>query len=98
MLKAPHFHHHHLGVVGAMRHGTHPLKGGEEMHCKFTCGLIVAGGPELLLKPADGLSEERRGLFRQSTALLVQLASQAANWTSSTRNLLPVRVDAPHES
>src|SRR5258707_3882946 len=36
ILKAPHFHHHHLSVVGAMRHGSHPLKGGEEMHCKFT--------------------------------------------------------------
>src|SRR5260370_12007817 len=98
ILKAPHFHHHDLGVVGAMRHGSHPLKGGEEMHCKFTCVLIVAGGPELLLKPADGLSEERRRLLRQSTALLVQLGAQAANWTSSASKLLPVRVDAIHES
>src|SRR5712671_6463619 len=98
ILKAPHFHHHDLGVVGAMRHGSHPLKGGEEMHCKFTRVLIVTGGPELLLKPADGLSEERRRLLRQSTALLVQLGAQAANWTSSPRKLLPVRVDATHES
>src|SRR5712664_3277362 len=36
ILKAPHSLHHHLGVVGAMRHGSHPLKGGEEMHRKFT--------------------------------------------------------------
>src|SRR5258708_26645821 len=87
-------HHHHLAVIRAMRHGSHPLKGGEEMHCKFTRVLIVAGGPELLLKPADGLSEEPRGLLRQSTALLVQLGAQAAKLTSSARKLLPVRVDA----
>src|SRR6266436_2615395 len=98
ILKAPHFHHHHLGVVGTMRHRSHTLKGGEEMHCKFTCVLIVAGGPELLFKPADGLNEEPRGLLRQSTALLVQLGAQAAKLTSSARKLLPVRVDATHDS
>src|ERR1700693_694181 len=38
----------------------------------------MANGPELLLKPADGLNEERRGLLRQSTALLVQLRAQPA--------------------
>src|SRR5260370_8592594 len=98
ILKALHFHHHHLGVVGAMRHGSHPLKGGEEMHCKFTCVLIVAGGPELLLKPADGLSEERRGFLRESAALPVQLRAQPAKRASSARQLLPVRVDPTHES
>jgi len=58
----------------------------------------MANGPELLLKPTHGLIEERRGFLRESAALLVQLGAQAANWTSSARKLLPVRVDATHES
>src|SRR5258708_38001885 len=35
ILKAPHFHHHQIGFIRAVRHGSHPLKGGEEMYCKF---------------------------------------------------------------
>src|SRR5437879_7055682 len=35
ILKAPHFHQHQIGFVCAVRHGSHPLKGGEEMYCKF---------------------------------------------------------------
>src|SRR6267143_1522724 len=98
ILKAPHFHQHQIGFIRAMRHGSHPLPGGEEMHCKFMRVLIVAGGPELLLKPADGLSEERRGFLRQSAALPVQLRAQPAKRASPARQLLPVRLDAIHES
>src|SRR6266851_6179137 len=36
ILKAPHFHQHQIGFIRAVRHGSHPLKGGEEMYCKFT--------------------------------------------------------------
>src|SRR5882762_1756402 len=36
ILKAPHFHQHQIGFVRAVGHGSHPLKGGEEMYCKFT--------------------------------------------------------------
>src|SRR5258708_34149749 len=35
ILKAPHFHQHQIGFIRAVRHGSHPLKGGEEMYCKF---------------------------------------------------------------
>src|SRR5579864_788256 len=58
----------------------------------------MANGPELLLKPTHGLIEERRGLLRESAALLVQLRTQRANRASSARKLLPVRLDATHES
>src|SRR6202047_1383331 len=58
----------------------------------------MANGPELLLKPTHGLIEERRGFLRESAALLVQLRTQPANRTSSARKLLPVRLDATHES
>src|SRR4030088_3599836 len=55
-------------------------------------------GPELLLKPTHGLSEERRGFLRESAALLVQLRAQPAKRASSARQLLPVAVNALHES
>src|SRR6266404_961684 len=58
----------------------------------------MANGPELLLKPTHGLSEERRGLLRESAALLVQLRAQPAKRASSARQLLPVAVNALHES
>src|SRR6267378_3735273 len=58
----------------------------------------MADGPELLLKPTHGLSEERRGLLRESAALLVQLRAQPAKRASSARQLLPVAVNALHES
>src|SRR6202162_843459 len=58
----------------------------------------MANGPELLLKPTHGLIEERRGSLRESAALLVQLRAQSAKSASSARKLLPVRLDAPHES
>src|SRR5260370_33808048 len=60
--------------------------------------LFMADGPELLLKPTHGLSEERRGLLRESAALLVQLRAQPAKRASSARQLLPVAVNALHES
>src|SRR6266853_3934676 len=58
----------------------------------------MANGPELLLKPTHGLIEERRGSLRESAALLVQLRAQSAKSASSARKLLPVRLDATHES
>src|ERR1700726_4764473 len=58
----------------------------------------MANGPELLLKPTHGLIEERRGFLRESAALLVQPRTQPANRASSARKLLPVRLDATHES
>src|ERR1700680_971608 len=58
----------------------------------------MANGPELLLKPTHGLSEERRGFLRESAALLVQLRAQAAKRASSARQPLPVAVNALHES
>src|ERR1700674_161395 len=58
----------------------------------------MANGPELLLKPTHGLIEERRGFLRESSALLVQLRAQPAKRASSARKLLPVRLDATHES
>src|ERR1700692_143251 len=58
----------------------------------------MADGPELLLKPTHGLSEERRGFLRESAALPVQLGTQAAQRTSPTRKPLPVPVNAFHKS
>src|SRR5580658_9132823 len=58
----------------------------------------MANGPELLLKPTHGLSEERRGFLRESAALLVQLRAQPAKRASSARQLLPVAVNSLHES
>src|SRR5580658_7438334 len=58
----------------------------------------MANGPELLLKPTHGLSEERRGFLRESAALLVQLRAQRAKRASSVRQLLPVAVNAVHKS
>src|SRR5216684_4943006 len=58
----------------------------------------MANGPELLLKPTHGLIEERRGFLRESAALLVQLRAQPAKRASSARQLLPVAVNALHES
>src|ERR1700731_2432563 len=58
----------------------------------------MANGPELLLKPTHGLSEERRGFLRESAALLVQLRAQPAKRASSVRQLLPIAVNALHES
>src|ERR1700680_1436932 len=58
----------------------------------------MANGPELLLKPTHGLIEERCGFFRESAALLVQLRAQPAKRASSARQLLPVAVNALHES
>src|SRR5260221_1223060 len=58
----------------------------------------MANGPELLLKPTHGLIEERGGSLRESAALLVQLRAQSAKSASSARKLLPVRLDATHES
>src|ERR1700733_5674764 len=58
----------------------------------------MANGPELLLKPTHGLSEERRGFLRESAALLVQLGTQIAQRTSPTRKLLPVPMNAFHKS
>src|SRR5260370_30850822 len=57
----------------------------------------MAKGSELPLKPPHGLSEERRGFLRESTALLVQLGTQAAQRTSPTRKLLPVPMSAFHK-
>src|SRR6202790_4461396 len=58
----------------------------------------MANGPEQLLKPTHGLIEERRGFLRESAALLVQLRAQPAKRASSARQLLPVAVNALHES
>src|SRR5258706_5769244 len=58
----------------------------------------MATGPELLLKPTHGLSEERRGFLRESAALLVQLRAQPAKRASSAHQLLSVAVNALHES
>src|SRR5580700_4937242 len=58
----------------------------------------MANGPELLLKPMDGLIEERCGFLRESAALFAQLRAQPAKSASSARKLLPVRLDATHES
>src|SRR3984957_13074480 len=58
----------------------------------------MANGPELLLKPTHGLIEERRGFLRESAALLVQLRAKPAKRASSARQLVPVRLDATHES
>src|SRR5258708_13916380 len=58
----------------------------------------MANGPDMLLKPTHGLSEERRGLLRESAALLVQLRAQPAKRASSARQLLPVAGNALHES
>src|SRR5882757_2522298 len=58
----------------------------------------MADGPELLLKPTHGLSEERRGFLSERAALLVQLRAQPAKRASSARQLLPVAVNALHES
>ncbi len=58
----------------------------------------MADGPELLLKPTHGLSEERHGFLRESAALLVQLRAQPAKRASSARQLLPVAVNALHET
>src|ERR1022692_1968547 len=54
----------------------------------------MAEGPELLLKPTHGLSEERRGFLRESAALPLQLGTQAAQRTSPTGKLLPVPMNA----
>src|SRR6202023_1306786 len=58
----------------------------------------MAEGPELLLKPTHGLSEERRGFLRESAALPLQLGTQAAQRTSPTRKRLPVPMNAFHKS
>src|SRR6202795_50086 len=58
----------------------------------------MANCPELLLKPTHGLIEERRGFLRESAALFAQLRAQPAKSASSARKLLPVRLDATHES
>src|SRR6202011_6374614 len=58
----------------------------------------MAKGPELLLKPTHGLSEERRGFLRERAALLVQLRAPPAKRASSARQLLLVAVNALHES
>src|ERR1700674_539331 len=58
----------------------------------------MAKGPELLLKPTHGVTEERRGFLRERAALLVQLRAQPAKRASSARQLLPVAVNALHES
>src|SRR6202030_2370411 len=87
-------HHHHLAVVGAERNSRHPLKGGEQMDREFSSVLVMADGPELLLKPTHRLVEERRGFLRQSAALLLQLRAQCAKWTSPARKLLTVPMNA----
>src|SRR6202790_912115 len=58
----------------------------------------MAKGPELLLKPTHRFSEEHRGFLRESAALLLQLRAQPAKRASSARQLLPVAVNALHES
>src|ERR1700726_4413681 len=58
----------------------------------------MAKGPELLLKPTHGFPEERGGFLRERAALLVQLRAQPAKRASSARQLLPVAVNALHES
>jgi len=90
-------HHHQVGVISGVCHRSHPLKGGEEMHWQFTDVLIVAGRPELLSKPADGLMKASRTSSPEHRPPWAT-RRQAANWTSSTRKLLPVRVDSTHES
>src|ERR1700680_5134057 len=91
-------HHHHLAVVGAERNSRHTLKGGEQMDREFSRILFMANGPELLLKPTHGLIGARRRFLRESAALLVQLRAQPAKRASFARKLLPVRLDATHES
>src|SRR5216684_3681378 len=91
-------HHHHLAVVGAERNSRQTLIGGEEMDRECSRIPFMAKGPELLLKPTHGLSEERRGFLRKSAALFVQLRAQPAERASSARQLLPVAVNALHES
>src|SRR5260370_21568531 len=90
--------HHQVGVISGVCHRSHTLKSTEEMRGKCSCILFMADGPELLLKPTHGLSEERRGFLRESAALLVQLRAQPAKRASSARQLLPVAVNALHES
>src|SRR6202165_2744832 len=58
----------------------------------------MAGAPELLLKPRHGLGVERCGFLGESAALLLQLRAQPAKRASSARQLLPVAVNALHES
>src|ERR1700688_1535689 len=58
----------------------------------------MAKGPELLLKPPHGFTEERGGFLRERAALPVQLRAQPAKRASSARQLLPVAVNALHES
>src|SRR3984893_2483 len=58
----------------------------------------MAKGPELLLKPTHGFTEESGGFLRERAALLVQLRAQPAKRASSARQLLPVAVNALHES
>src|SRR5260370_38492840 len=36
IFQALYLHHHQVGVISGVCHRSHPLKGGEEMHCKFT--------------------------------------------------------------
>src|ERR1700686_2308508 len=98
VLKPLCLHHHHLAVVGAERNSRHTLKGGEEVDREFSRILFMADGPELLLKPTHGLSEERRGFLCESATLLVQLGTQAAQRTSPTRKVLPVPMNAFHKS
>src|SRR5215467_14642035 len=58
----------------------------------------MAGGPELRLKPIHRLGEERRSFLGKSAALLVQLGTQPAQRTSSTRKLILVALNAVHKS
>src|SRR6202163_2360840 len=58
----------------------------------------MAKGPELLLKPTHGFTEERGGFLREGAALLVQLRAKPAKRASSARQLLPVAVNALYES
>src|SRR6266446_2158161 len=98
IFQALYLHHHQVGVISGVCHRSHTLKSTEEMRGKFSCILFMAGRPELLLEPAHWLGEECRGFLCESAALLVQLGTQAAQRTSPTRKLLPVPMNALHES
>src|SRR5437899_1941630 len=98
IFQALYLHHHQVGVISGVCHRSHTLKSREQMHGKFSCILFMAGRPELLLEPAHWLGEECRGFLCESAALLVQLGTQAAQRTSPTRKLLPVPMNALHES
>ena len=88
---------HQVGVVIGVCYRGHTLKSAEEMRKKFSCIVFVASRPELLNEPHHWLGKECRRFLCESAALLVQLGTQAAQWTSPTRESLAVVMYAVHE-